>query len=102
MRLQASLVTASIVAMVTASPAAAYAQSRSFDVAAQPAATGIVAFARQAGIQIIAPETATRGRHTAQLRGTMRVADGLRRLTAMAGLWVVSFDGRTAVLAAAS
>ncbi len=102
MRLQASLVTASIVAMVTASPAAAYAQSRSFDVAAQPAATGIVAFARQAGIQIIAPETATRGRHTAQLRGTMRVADGLRRLTAMAGLRVVSFDGRTAVLAAGS
>lgn len=100
MRLHTSLGLVSVVAMVAATPAAAYAQSRSFDVASQPAATGIVAFARQAGIQIIAPQDATRGRRVAAIRGSMTVADGLRRMTAAAGLRLVSFDGRTAVLAA--
>ena len=102
MRLHTSLAMASVVAMVAAAPAAAYGQSRSFDVPSQGAASGIVAFARQAGIQIIAPEDATRGRRTAAVRGSMRVADGLRRLTGGAGLRLVSFDGRTAVLAAAA
>ena len=63
-------------ALVVASPAAAFGQTRSFDVAAQPASSGIVAFARQAGIQIIAPEDATRGRRIVAIRGNLAVADG--------------------------
>ena len=84
---------------VAASPAVAFGQTRSFDVAAQSAATGIVAFARQAGIQIIAPEDATRGRRIVAIKGNLAVADGLRRIASAAGLRIVSFNGRTAVLA---
>lgn len=101
MRRPLSFVAVSTVAMVAASPAAAVAQARAFDVSAQPAATGIVAFARQAGIQIIAPEEATRQRRTGAVRGTLTVGDALRQLIGATNLRVVSFDGRTAVLAAA-
>ena len=93
---------ASIAAIVAATPAIANAQQRSFDVVEQSAARGIVAFARQAGIQIIAPEEATRSRRTGAVRGRLDIGDGLRRLVAPSGLTVRSFDGRTAVLAAAA
>ena len=86
-------------ALVVASPAAAFGQTRSFDVAAQSASTGIVAFARQAGIQIIAPEDATRGRRIVAIRGNLAITDGLRRIATASGLRLVSFDGRAAVLA---
>ncbi len=94
------LVSASLIA--AASSAAAFGQTRSFDVAAQSASTGIVAFARQAGIQIIAPEDATRGRRIVAIRGNLAVTDGLRRIASASGLRLVSFDGRTAVLATAA
>ena len=84
---------------VAASPAVAFGQTRNFDVAAQSASTGIVAFARQAGIQIIAPEDATRGRRIVAIKGNLAVADGLRQLASASGLKIVSFNGRTAVLA---
>jgi len=84
---------------VTASPAVAFGQTRNFDVAAQAASTGIVAFARQAGIQIIAPEDATRGRRIVAIKGNLAVADGLRQIASASGLKIVSFNGRTAVLA---
>ncbi len=84
-----------------AAPAVAQARpARAFEVSAQPAAAGIVAFSRQAGIQIIAPEDATRARRTGEVRGRLDVAEGLRRLIAPTGLRLVSFDGSTAVLAA--
>lgn len=83
-------------------PAAAAAQStvRRFDVARQPAAAGIVRFAQQAGIQILAPSNATRGETVAAVRGQFRVEDALRRLIAPSRLRLVSFDGRTAVITA--
>ena len=87
---------------VTASPAVAFGQTRNFDVAAQAASTGIVAFARQAGIQIIAPEDATRGRRIVAIKGNLAVADGLRQIASASGLKIVSFNGRTAVLMAAA
>lgn len=100
MPLRATFTAASLMAIVVASPAAAAAQTRRFDIAAQPAASGIVAFARQAGIQVLAPEEATRGRRIAAVRGSYAVPQALRRVAGSAGLAVASFDGRTAILAA--
>ncbi len=86
-------------AAVVAAPAAAQSSVRPFDVPAQSAAQGIVSFAQQAGIQVLAPSEATAGRHVASLKGNYTVEDGLRRLIAPARLRLVSFDGRTAVIA---
>ncbi|NMN05174.1 TonB-dependent receptor [Novosphingobium sp. SG916] len=86
-------------AMVASAPALADEQVRQFDVPGQAAKDGIVIFARQAGIQILAPGSATQGRRTAPLKGRFTVSDGLRRLAASGHLRLVSFDGRTAVLA---
>jgi outer membrane receptor protein involved in Fe transport len=82
-----------------ASPAVAQGQVRSFDVPAQPAADGIVSFAQQAGIQVLAPSAATKGRQVGGVKGSYTVEEGLRRLIAPSHLRLVSFDGRTAVIA---
>ena len=86
-------------AVVAAAPAQADEQVRQFDVPGQPAKDAIVIFAHQAGIQILAPGAATQGRRIAPLKGRYTVADGLRRLAASSHMRLVSFDGRTAVLA---
>jgi outer membrane receptor protein involved in Fe transport len=82
-----------------AGPAFAQGQVRSFDVPAQPAADGIVSFAQQAGIQVLAPSAATKGRQVGGVKGSYTVEEGLRRLIAPSHLRLVSFDGRTAVIA---
>lgn len=82
--------------MLTAHPVLA--QSRSFAIAAQPAASGISEFARQAGVQILAPEAATQGRQTGAVKGPMPVAEALKALLAGTDLAVISNDGRTIVL----
>ncbi|WP_237741131.1 STN domain-containing protein, partial [Novosphingobium sp. B-7] len=69
-------------AVIAAAPAQADEQVRQFDVPGQPAKDAIVIFAHQAGIQILAPGTATQGRRIAPLKGRYTVADGLRRLAA--------------------
>ncbi|WP_294195753.1 TonB-dependent receptor [uncultured Sphingomonas sp.] len=90
------------VAVGLASPAAA-AQSvlRSFNVPRQAASTGLVRFAQQAGIQILAPGDLTQGQTVSAVRGQVSVDEGLRRLLATTRLRLVSFDGRTAVIGAA-
>jgi TonB-dependent receptor len=62
--------------------APAHAQLREFNIAAQPAATGIPMFAHQAGIQILAPGTITSGLRVNRLKGQMDVAAALRVLLA--------------------
>ncbi len=98
-----SLPLVSVVAIAAgfATPAAA-AQTgvRSFNVPRQPAATGLVRFAQQAGIQILAPSDVTRGETVAAVKGQLPIEDGLRRLIGTTRLRLVSFDGRTAVIAA--
>lgn len=79
---------------------AAHAQTRQFDVPAQPAATGVPAFARQAELQILAPADAVAGRRTAAVQGVYTVDQGLSRLLEGSNLVVTANDGRTAVLAA--
>ena len=52
----------------------ARAEPRRFDLPAQPAAASIPQFARQAGLQILAPETLTRGVRTQPVSGVMIAA----------------------------
>lgn len=89
---------AAVSMVVIAAPASAQGMPRQFDVAPQAAAKGIVSFAQQAGIEILAPSEATRGRRVAGVKGRFTVEDGLRRLIGPSHLRLVSFDGRTAVL----
>ncbi|MCD9027720.1 TonB-dependent receptor [Luteimonas sp. BDR2-5] len=60
--------------------AQAFAQTRTFDVPAQPAATSIPELARQAGVQIVATGIGLDGIDTPAVVGEMDVQDALRRL----------------------
>lgn len=95
-----SVVSTAAVAAAICLPAAAQAQSRSFDVPAQSAAIGIREFAQQAGIQVIATGKETTGRTVNAVEGSLDVRDALDRLLADTGLAIRSFDGDVAVLAA--
>jgi iron complex outermembrane receptor protein len=88
--------TAGVVA--AAEPAAA--QDRRFDVPAQPAATAIPAFARQAGLQILAPEAAVKELRTQAVVGVYSTDAGLALLLQGTGLRVASRNGRTLILVA--
>lgn len=85
-------------ALAISAPARAEAQVRQFDVAVQPAKDGIVVFARQAGIQILAPGAATQGRRIGAIKGRFTVEEALRKLAASGHMRLISFDGRTAIL----
>lgn len=84
--------------MVAVMPGAASAQVRYFDVPAQPATTGIPAFARQAGVQIVAPTEALAGIRTPQVKGSFDTQQALRRLIARSGLEIVSTSGNAIIL----
>jgi iron complex outermembrane receptor protein len=60
--------------------AQAMAQVRRFDVAAQPASSGIPQFARQAGIEILVPSSIVDGISTSRVQGTMDVTAALHVL----------------------
>jgi outer membrane receptor protein involved in Fe transport len=89
-----------VYAVAVATPAMA--QTKSFDVPAQSAATGIPALAEQADIQILVSEDAVRGKTIRAIKGSMTVDQAVRRAAADAGLRVVSSDGRTWTLALAT
>ncbi len=76
----------------------AWAESVSFKIPAQPAAAGITEFARQAGIQVLVPESATEGKRTQAVMGALPLKEALEHLLAGTGLTVVSDDGRTITL----
>lgn len=83
-------------------PAVAQAQTRSFDVPAQAASTGIQEFARQAGIRVIATSADTKERRTNAVQGNLETRAAMDRLLAGTGLTVRSFDGAVAVLSGAA
>jgi len=91
---------ASVAAGAIAGPA--YAEVKQFEVAAQPAATGIPEFGRQADVQILAAEAAVRGKRSHAVSGALTLNQGLGQLLAGTGLTVSSNDGHTVTLAAAS
>ncbi len=96
------LVPAAVVVAGAFFPSAALAQSQiqTFDLAAQPAAAGVRAFARQANIEIVLASSAASGRRTNAVQGQFEVRRALDRLAAGTGLSVRSFDGKVAVLVA--
>jgi len=91
--LHAAVGTLSLSALFAGMPA--YCQTVQFDLPAQDAATGIPEFARQAGLQIIAPADELRGIRTHQVTGSMDTHMALRLLLNGTGLVIVSDDGRT-------
>lgn len=95
-----ALLCGSIVAVSFAWGANAWAQVRKFDIPAEGAVKAIPDFARQAGIQIIAPARKLRNVRTKSLKGTMDLRTALARLLAGTGLSVASEDGKTIILRA--
>ncbi len=93
MRYQGMVAVSAIALACAAQPA--YAQARSFDVPAQAAVTAIPAFAKQAGVQIVAPAAHLKGRTTQAVKGTMDVDAGLQKLLSGTGLVVGARTGQT-------
>ncbi|MET3667641.1 TonB-dependent receptor [Caulobacter sp. 1776] len=87
---------AALALMACALPAAA--QQRAFDVPAQSAVSAISAFARQAGLQVVAPADGLEGVRTQALKGAMDARAALRRLIEGTGLEIVSDSGGVIVL----
>src|ERR1700679_4230931 len=85
------------IAMVlgVASLGTALAQTISFDVPDEDAATSIPEFARQANLQIIAPADKLVGIKTHMLHGAMDVHAALKQLLEGTGLVIASDDGHT-------
>lgn len=77
---------------------AASADTRVFDVPAQPASVSIPQFARQAGRQIVAPGEKLRDLRTPQVKGSMAVREALEILLQGTGLTVASDDGKMIIL----
>ncbi|MBY8823223.1 TonB-dependent receptor [Sphingomonas colocasiae] len=87
------LFTTTAIAIVAATPATA--QTRSFDVPAQAAETGIAALGRQADIQIVAARKYTKGKQTRAVRGPLSVEQALSQLLEGTGLVARSTGGQT-------
>ena len=77
---------------------AAAAHAETFDLPAQPAVTSIPMFARQAGIQILAPTDQLNGINTPALKGDLDRKTALHQLLKGTPLVVASDDGATVVL----
>lgn len=90
---------AAVVAMLCL-PAAAQAQTRNFNIAAQSASSGVREFARQAGIQVTLAGRDGEGRSTGAVRGSLDVREALDQLLSGTGLSVRSFDGKVAIIGA--
>ena len=87
---------AAALSMILAWPAAA--QERTFDVPAQGVASAISAFARQAGLQVVAPADGLQDVRTQGLKGSMDARAALRHLIAGTGLEIASDTGGVLVL----
>ena len=92
----AVLLATSAILLSVAAPAAA--QDRSFNVPAQPASRAIPEFARQAGLQIIAPADQLAGITTPAITGRADARAALRELIANTGLVIASDRGGVIVL----
>jgi outer membrane receptor protein involved in Fe transport len=77
-------------------------EQKSFDVAPQPASSGIPEFAREANIQILVSEDDVAGKSTNAVHGTLNVHDAIGQLLAGTGISITSDDGHTIVLSGRS
>ena len=87
-------------ALVLLNVPAAWAQTKSFDVPSEEAVNSIPEFARQAGVQIIAPADQLDTLRTDAVKGTFDVRVGLARLLQGTGLEVASSANQTILLRA--
>ncbi len=87
---------AAIILVLAATPVLA--QSRDFDIPAQAATTAVPEFARQAGVQIVAPGKQLHGITTRAVKGQMDARDALRLMLDGTGITILSDDGRTITL----
>ncbi|WKL57623.1 TonB-dependent receptor [Asticcacaulis sp. ZE23SCel15] len=78
----------------------AYAQAKSFNVPAEDAVKTIPEFARQAGVQIIAPAGRLKGIQTRAVSGNLEPRAALNQLIANTGLEVASDNGKVISLRA--
>jgi iron complex outermembrane receptor protein len=77
----------------------AHAESlQSFDIPAQPLATALTEYGRQAGMQIFFPRSAIGVARTGAIKGSMTRQAALQKLLAGSSLQVRSDDGKTIVL----
>jgi outer membrane receptor protein involved in Fe transport len=79
---------AAVMPVLASVPTPVFAQQITFNVAEQPAVTGIPDFARQAGIQIVSP-VGMDGLKTRAVRGRHSVDDGLKRLLRGTNLYMI-------------
>lgn len=86
---QVLFASAAAVCLVSAS-GAAQAQTRPFNIEAQPAQTAIPLFARQAGLQILAPQAVAEGVRTNAVKGDFTPDAALGVLLKNTGLEVRS------------
>ena len=89
---------AAAVTMLSAASPAGAAEIRVFDIPAQPAAQAISTFARQAGLQVVAPAEGLEPLRTAPLRGAYETRAALRLLIAGTGLEIASDSNGIIVL----
>jgi iron complex outermembrane receptor protein len=89
---------ASLVALLAAN--SAWAQIKTFDVPSEDAIKAIPEFARQAGIQILAPADQLKGVRTAAVQGDFDLHAALRKLLDRTGVTIASDDGQTIALSA--
>ncbi|HJS62783.1 MAG TPA: TonB-dependent receptor [Pseudolabrys sp.] len=73
----------------------AIAQAQAFDIAAQPASSGIQTFGRQARVQMLSARKDTDGKKTNGVHGRMTVDEALRQLLSGTGLTALSTGERT-------
>lgn len=92
------ILTCGTAACALAFATAAWAQQRNFDVPANDAVQAIPEFARQAGVQIVAPADQLRGVRTPPLKGELDVRQALRQLLQGSGLEIASDQGGVIVL----
>lgn len=98
--LRHGLMASAALVSLTAAPHA-LAQSKSFDLPAQAAVKSIPAFAKQAGIQIVAPADLLTGIDTPALKGQFERQAALSKLLKGTPLVVASDNGKIVVLKAA-
>jgi iron complex outermembrane receptor protein len=85
-----------VMALSVASPATA--QTKTFNIPGQSAATSIPLFAKQAGIQLLAQGNMVRGKRTNAVRGSFTVNDALTILLKGTGLTFRTDSGRGIVV----
>ena len=87
-------------AMAIICASTAWAQAKSFDVPSEDAVNSIPEFARQAGVQIVAPADQLDGMKTDAIKGNFEVRTGLSKLLRGTGLQVAQSDEQTIILRA--